>query len=249
MNTTTRTIGAVGLSALAALGLATAGAVAASAAPTSTTIATSVTADDDLAETLAYMRDEERLARDLYAAIAELYDGARPFSNITNSEDHHYDAVGVLLERYDIDDPSDGMSAGTFVDEELQAMYDDLLAEAETSLAAAYEVGITVEETDIDDLEAALTADFPDDVDAVLENLLNGSENHLAAFTAAADGTTAAGTGMGGRSGNGQGMGGNAQDNGNAQGNGNGNGNGNAQGSANGAAVSTRADGECLLMQ
>lgn len=201
MNTTIRTTLALGLSALATVGLATTGAVAAVAAPQGTTTAAAVV-DDDLVETLTYMREEERLARDLYAAIAELYDGARPFSRITNSEDHHFDAVGVLLDRYDIDDPSEGLAAGTYAVAELQELYDDLLAQAATSLEAAYDVGITIEEADIDDLGLALAADYPSDVDAVLENLLAGSENHLAAYTAAADGTLAGGaSGNGGASG------------------------------------------------
>ncbi|GAA1706178.1 hypothetical protein GCM10009808_25210 [Microbacterium sediminicola] len=193
MNKTTRTATAVSLSALVALGLTTGGALAASATVADTAAAASVSEDMDM--TLAYMREEERLARDLYAAIAEYYDGARPFSMITNSEDHHFDAVGTLLETYDIDDPSAGLAAGVYADDELQALYDELLAKSQTSIEAAYEVGITIEETDIVDLQAALAFDYPSDVDAVLQNLLNGSENHLAAYTAAADGTTVSGSG------------------------------------------------------
>ena len=54
------------------------------------------TASPELAEALAFTREEERMARDLYAAIADRYDGARPFSMVTNSEQRHFEAVGTL---------------------------------------------------------------------------------------------------------------------------------------------------------
>ena len=36
---------------------------------------------------LSFMREEERLARDLYQAFADKYDGARPFSMIVSTAD------------------------------------------------------------------------------------------------------------------------------------------------------------------
>ncbi|QPE04838.1 DUF2202 domain-containing protein [Microbacterium schleiferi] len=194
MNTTTRTATALGVSALAAFGLAFGGTAASAVAPESIG-PVSVSASADVDDVLTYMREEERLARDLYAAIADYYGGARPFSMITRSEERHFDAVGRLLETYDIADPSAGLAAGTYADDDLQALYDDLLSKAQTSLAAAYEVGITIEETDIADLDAALAADYPSDVDRVLENLKDGSQRHLAAYTAAAEGTIRSGDG------------------------------------------------------
>lgn len=199
MNTSTKTAATLGAGALAIFGLAVGGTVAASATvesttPTASVVSGSITADSTVEDTLSFMREEERLARDLYAAIADYYDGARPFSMITNSEDHHYDAVGTLLETYGIDDPSAGLEPGTYAFDELQVLYDDLLAQAQTSLTEAYAVGIAIEETDIADLDAALAADYPSDVDAVLTRLLTGSEKHLAAYTSASEGGTAAGT-------------------------------------------------------
>ena len=60
------------------------------------------------AAALQYNREEERLARDVYAALADRYDGAAPFSMITRSEQTHYDAIGVLLDRYGIERPGCG---------------------------------------------------------------------------------------------------------------------------------------------
>jgi hypothetical protein len=135
----------------------------------------------ETAQMLAYMAEEEKLAHDLYVALGETYD-ARQFDNVARAETQHLDAVRALLERYDVDDPTTGAAAGEFTDPDLQGLYDDLLASGLTSLAAAADAGITVEQTDIADLTEALeTTDAPD-VEQVLTDLLEGSQRHLAAF-------------------------------------------------------------------
>ena len=99
MSTTIRlTAAAVGVGALLA------GVVALGQASATTTAASSTMADSGVASALVFSREEERMARDLYAALADRYDGARPFSMITTSEDRHFDAVGTLLQRYDVPD-------------------------------------------------------------------------------------------------------------------------------------------------
>lgn len=128
------------------------------------------------------------MARDLYKAFADRYDGAAPFANITRSEGRHYDAVGVLLDRYDVTDPSAGKAAGTYAFPEIQKLYDGWLAEGNASVAAAYGVGVELETADIADLKAAINEHTEADVDQVFGSLLNGSEHHLAAFQAAVDG-------------------------------------------------------------
>jgi hypothetical protein len=65
-------------------------------------VAAATTLDPALAEQLRFTREEERLARDLYAALAREHDGARPMSRITTSEQRHFDQVGLLLERYGV---------------------------------------------------------------------------------------------------------------------------------------------------
>ncbi|QIM20133.1 DUF2202 domain-containing protein [Phycicoccus sp. HDW14] len=135
------------------------------------------------------------MARDLYAALAATYDGARPFGMITTSEDRHLEAVGALLERYDVADPSVGLAAGTYAVPAVQDLYDGWLAEGRSSLADAYRVGVELEQRDIADLEKSIAADLPADVDAVLGRLLDGSRNHLAAFERAVSGDLGTGTG------------------------------------------------------
>jgi hypothetical protein len=158
-------------------------AVAAPYVPTdTTTISAQVKAD------LAFSRDEERMARDLYAAIAAQYDNAIPFSTITTSEQRHYEAVGVLLTRYGIADPAAGKAAGVYANADIQKLYDTLLAQSKTSLTEAYKVGVAVENRDIADVKDAMNTATQADIDRVYANLLNGSEMHLQAFTDATNG-------------------------------------------------------------
>ena len=148
-----------------------------------------------MAAALSFAREEERMARDLYAALAAEYDGARPFSTITRSEERHFDAVGALLDQYDVPDPAAGKPAGTYAVPAVQDLYDSWLTDGKVSLDAAYQVGVELEKRDIADLEATIADDLPADVDAVLGRLLAGSRNHLAAYERAVDGDLGAGTG------------------------------------------------------
>jgi hypothetical protein len=166
----------------------------------------SASVDTATAKGLAFSREEERMARDLYAALAAHYDGALPFSAIVNGEQRHYDAVGALLERYGVTDPATGRSAGSYADPTLQKLYDGWLAEGKTSLAAAYGVGVALEKRDIADLGTAISATSATDVQQLYRTLQNASQHHLAVFEAAVDGRTM-GTGMGAGMGYGMGNG------------------------------------------
>ena len=131
--------------------------------------------------TLAKMAQEEKLAHDLYAAFAAGYD-AVIFDHIAASETRHLTAVRTLLGRYGLTDPTAGMPAGRFSDPAVQASYDRLLAQGRPSQAAALRVGQTVEQTDIDDLRAALSGLTAPDVQQVYHRLLAASQRHLTAF-------------------------------------------------------------------
>lgn len=129
---------------------------------------------------LLYMAEEEKLAMDVYDALGELW-GSRVFTQISSSEATHQDRVLSLLDAAGLDDPRTGV-AGTFVDDELQALYDDLVALGSTSPTAAFEVGVMIEERDIADLTEAISLTDDASVITVLESLRAASESHLAAF-------------------------------------------------------------------
>jgi hypothetical protein len=150
-----------------------------------------VTADDAVAA-LAFNREEERMARDLYTLLADTYDDG-PFARIAVSEQQHFAAVGSLLRTYGIDDPSTGLEAGEYADPAIQELYDTWKAQGLESFDAALRVGVELEERDIADLEATLDRVDQADVQRVLSRLLVASRMHLRAFTAWADGDVADG--------------------------------------------------------
>lgn len=137
--------------------------------------------EDEIAS-LIYMREEEKLAKDVYLGLFELW-GTPIFQNIANSEQTHTDAVKGLLDTFGIPDPADTSPAGVFMNQDLQNLYDDLMAAGAQSLGDALKVGAAIEEIDILDLKSSLEYTQNEEIQRVYENLLRGSENHLRAFT------------------------------------------------------------------
>lgn len=130
---------------------------------------------------LLFMREEEQLAHDVYAASASRI--ALPiFSNIASSETSHSAAVAALLVRYGVPDPMDARPTGTFASAQFQALYDSLVAVGAVSLVEALKVGVEIEELDIRDIEAQKTGIDNADILMVYDQLLHGSRNHLRAF-------------------------------------------------------------------
>ena len=130
---------------------------------------------------LLFMREEEKLARDVYLELYAQW-GLPVFRNIAAAEQAHMNAMGRLITRYGLTDPVGNNPRGVFANLELQAMYDELIARGSQSAAEALRVGIAIEEADIADLQDALTEVSHNDIARVYGNLLNGSQRHLAAF-------------------------------------------------------------------
>jgi len=131
---------------------------------------------------LIFMREEEKLARDVYITLHELWN-RRVFRNISASEQRHMDAIKTLLDRYDLDDPVGEDKPGVFKNETLQELYNILIEQSSVSLTEALKVGALIEEIDILDIQFELDEHVDnEDVSFVYNNLLKGSRNHLRAF-------------------------------------------------------------------
>ena len=102
---------------------------------------------------LAYLAEEEKLARDVYAKMFELW-GLGVFRNISNAEQRHVEHVRAVLKAQSLSDPTASAKPGEFTDARLQALYDTLVKKGSESLEAALTVGATIEDVDISDLEA-----------------------------------------------------------------------------------------------
>ena len=131
---------------------------------------------------LQYLVEEEKLARDVYTYFAANVTSQK-FSNILKSEQTHMDYISALLKKYNYFNPTSTRAAGVFRDPELQVLYNQLTAEGSASTTAAFAVGVKIEELDISDLQKMMAASVPADMAAAMALLLQGSQNHLAAFS------------------------------------------------------------------
>jgi hypothetical protein len=136
---------------------------------------------DDEKYWLTYLREEEKVARDVYLSLNDTWN-LRIFKNIAASEQQHMDAIKQLLATYNIPDPAAGKGTGEFTNPDLQQLYDDLIQQGSISKAEALKVGVIIEETDIDDLNEAIATTRHNDLKTVYRKLLQGSLNHLDAF-------------------------------------------------------------------
>lgn len=132
---------------------------------------------------LLLMREEEKLAHDVYTTLYEVW-GQRIFTNIARSEQSHTDSVAIVLEKYDIEDPVlSTTEIGVFENNDLQELYDQLVEQGSESLVDAFQVGATVEDLDIYDLDQLMVDTDNEDILTLYQNLLKGSRNHMRSFT------------------------------------------------------------------
>ena len=140
---------------------------------------------------LLFMLEEEKLAHDLYVALGDVAQAegwALPlFDNIARAETVHSNAVLRLLTSYGVDVSAVDLPAGAFLNTDLQALYDTLLAQGSTSRADALTVGALVEETDIADLDERMATSENATILRVYAALRRGSTYHLQAFTGLLD--------------------------------------------------------------
>ena len=126
--------------------------------------------------------EEEKVARDVYITLGDMYPEENTFANIQLSEQTHMDAVRNLCVKYGISIPDVDQDVGEFNLKGMEGLYDSFVTEGAVSKLAALEVGQEIEIMDIEDLADA-SNDMPKDVIKVFTNLMSGSINHLSAFT------------------------------------------------------------------
>lgn len=153
---------------------------------------------------LIYMREEEKLARDVYLKLGEMYPNSRIFGKIDDSEQKHTDAVRRMIEKYGLEDPSTNDNVGVFTGKEYGAYFTEkynlLIERSSISELEALYVGAYIEEVDMLDINQCpkviveadngindisecgkVYTDNPD-VKRLYNSLLAGSDNHLAGY-------------------------------------------------------------------
>lgn len=135
-------------------------------------------------DTLALMREEEKLARDVYLTLDEQWD-QMVFQHIAQAEVAHMQAVKGLMEKYKVEDPVvfTKDTRGKFMHPPFQRLYDSLITTGSASLEGAFRAGAFVEERDLQDLYDARQATQAEDLKTLYGNLIRASEQHLRAFT------------------------------------------------------------------
>jgi hypothetical protein len=131
-------------------------------------------------EDLLFLREEEKLARDVYLFSFDIY-GDGVFNNIAASEQQHMDAVLALLNKYGLSDPASS-EIGVFKDPILQGLYNQLTTVSKESLLNALTVGATIEDLDINDISIFESGTTKADLLNVYDILKCGSGNHLRSF-------------------------------------------------------------------
>jgi hypothetical protein len=158
---------------------------------------------------LIFMREEEKLARDVYITLGQHYgknpDLASPFSQIVPSEQNHTDVMEDKLRQYGIEDPNTDDTVGVFTGEDygpyFTEKYNELVERGFISYLEALHVGAFIEELDMSDIvncpEVIQLLKGISEDDCGMEytnerrlirsydNLLEGSKNHLGAYVQA----------------------------------------------------------------
>lgn len=129
---------------------------------------------------LLALREDERVARDLYKSLYKLYKN-ESFKRIYEAETSHMKAIGSLLSFYGVSYP-DSAALGVFENADDQALYNDLLAKGDDSLTVALKTGAYLEEVNISDYTKLIPNISNQNIQLVVNHLLKGSRNHLRMF-------------------------------------------------------------------
>lgn len=132
---------------------------------------------------LRFIREEEKLARDIYYVLAGMWD-LKIFVKIAESEQRHTDAVRLVIEKYNISDPAKATPPGVFVNGEVQKLYNVLNERGKASSLEALKIGALTEEKDISDINVAMAGTNKPDLLDLYRYLKEGSSTHLRGFMA-----------------------------------------------------------------
>ena len=133
-------------------------------------------------EALLFMLEEEKLARDTYTYINDLWSISQ-FANIKKSEQSHMNSISTLLTKSNVEHTI--LPVGVFENRELQNLYNQFINDAAISASKALQIGATIEDLDIVDLENYKISTTNSAIIKVFNNLLCGSRNHLRSFVKA----------------------------------------------------------------
>ena len=142
-----------------------------------------VESSNTIKNSLAYMYDEERLAKEVYLAIYAKQPVSQLSKIASKAEVRHIDAVKDLAQRYGVATPY--QQAGQYATAHIQSLYNELYAKGIRSKKDALEVGCIVEVVDVNDLNNYINEAQRANAQDVVQTynfLRKGSYNHYWAF-------------------------------------------------------------------
>ena len=172
-------------------------------------ISASISTDDTVLDYnerihLVFMREEEKLARDVYLALGTMYPDSVIFGKIDDSEQRHTTAVKAMIEKYGHEDPNTNDNIGVYTGEDygwyFTEKYNLLVERASISELEAWYVGAFIEELDMMDInqcpkiivetdnginevtECGKIYTDNSDIAKLYDSLLDGSDSHLEGY-------------------------------------------------------------------
>ena len=153
---------------------------------------------------LEFMREEEKLARDVYMELGAMYPDHPIFGRIDDSEQKHTDAVKAMIEKYGLADPNTNDNVGVYTGKDygwyFTEKFNQLVERASISELEALYVGAFIEELDMMDInqcpkvivetenginditECGKIYTDNADVSSLYASLLDGSDSHLEGY-------------------------------------------------------------------
>lgn len=132
---------------------------------------------------ILFMREEEKLARDVYDSLFNLWE-VNPFGNIRQSERYHMSEMKRLIDLFKLQDPVEKNldKPGSFDNNILRELYSESVTKGTTSFTEALKAGAKIEEVDIRDLGELKRQTTDPEIIRTYDYLLMASGNHLRAF-------------------------------------------------------------------
>jgi len=150
------------------------------------------------------MREEQKLARDVYMELGAMYPDHPIFGKIDDSEQMHTDAVKAMIEKYGLEDPNTNDNVGVYTGEDYGWYFTEkfnlLVERASISELEALYVGAFIEELDMMDINQCpkVVVETDNGINGVAEcgkvytgnadvynlyaSLLDGSGSHLEGY-------------------------------------------------------------------
>lgn len=137
-------------------------------------------------QTMLFVREEEKMARDVYITLYNQWAEPSFYNIATKSEQKHMDSVKAMLDNLGIADPVVSDATGAFTNTAIAGLYSQLLTRGAVSLNEALAVGAYIEEYDIVDVQHAkdeiIAGSNQLPIIQTYDNLICGSRNHLRSF-------------------------------------------------------------------